>query len=230
MENLTALKDSIGVFSKTYQYLLKSRSNPHSLSDLKRQWAAEILKHLKVHLTIQGSPSDLKPLIYVGNHISYLDIPLLLSVSRDISFLAKDEIASWPVFGAGAKALDTIFVKREKSSGRKSAREALRMALLNQKRIVMFPSGTTCLTESKEWRYGAFQVAQEVGARIQPFRLRYTPLRQTAYIDDDFFPAHLFRLVKEKEITATLEFHEPIIVTDPAKNCSQSQTWARALY
>jgi 1-acyl-sn-glycerol-3-phosphate acyltransferase len=48
----------------------------------------------------------------VGNHLSYLDIPLLMQSSPNISFVAKEEVGRWPVIGAGAHALNTIFVKR----------------------------------------------------------------------------------------------------------------------
>ena len=43
------------------------------------QWAQEIVSNLKVDLEISGEISENRSLIFFGNHISYLDIPILMS-------------------------------------------------------------------------------------------------------------------------------------------------------
>ncbi|MDP6953376.1 MAG: 1-acyl-sn-glycerol-3-phosphate acyltransferase, partial [Alphaproteobacteria bacterium] len=51
---------------------------------------------LEVHRT--GAPRAEPPALYVANHASYLDI-LVLSTLLDASFVAKAEVAGWPLFG-----------------------------------------------------------------------------------------------------------------------------------
>ncbi len=167
------------------------------------------------------------PLLLVGNHVSYLDIPFLMLACSKVSFLAKSEVGRWPIIGDGARAMDTIFVERDSGTQRASAKAAVIRGLQQGRRIVLFPSGTTSLDESKVWRRGAFEIAQTQGVRIQPFRIRYLPLRRSAYIDRDIFPVHLFRLAQGGKVTATLEFHPPQWVEDIASSCQKWQNWAQ---
>ncbi|MGE0634369.1 MAG: 1-acyl-sn-glycerol-3-phosphate acyltransferase, partial [Pseudobdellovibrionaceae bacterium] len=128
---------------------------------------------------------------------------------------------------AAARKTDTVFVKRECGNSRKMAREAVHEALERGQRIAIFPSGTTSISESKVWRKGAFEIAYEKEILVQPFRISYSPLREVAYIDDDFFPTHLGRLFRLKRIQAKIEFHPPVKITDPIKECLAWSNWAR---
>lgn len=226
MEVFSPLYNSISVFTKTYSYLQQSRSLDVSVESLKRQWAREMLHKLNVELQLLGKVATDPSLIFVGNHISYMDIPLLLAHIEGLSFVAKDELRSWPVFGEAARRAGTVFVKRESGASRLSALTSIQREINAGKRIALFPSGTTCLSESKPWRAGAFKVAQEAGCRIQPFRISYSPLRAVAYIDRDFFPVHLLNMCRNKKITATLEFHEPVRVESPLEACHYWQKWS----
>ena len=181
---------------------------------------------LKINFKISGSPSHHTPLLLVGNHISYLDIALLMKACPDFSFVAKHEISRWPVFGPGAKAAQTIFVKRENNSSRIAVREAIGQAFKNNRRVVIFPSGTTCMNESKPWKKGAFEIAKDHQVLIQPFRISYTPLRTVAYIDKDFFPFHLYQVACNPNIQAHIEFHSPVAVNNPVEDCADWSRWA----
>lgn len=233
MGSLSSLQVPFGIFAETYRSLKIGRDlkkNPHpgqGLSELKTKWAQDILNRLQIQLAQQGSPSEENPLLLVGNHISYLDIVLLLKTVPEISFVAKGEIASWPLFGSAARLIDTIFIQRECRRSRGSAREAIKTHLKESKRIVIFPSGTTCLDETKSWRRGVFEIAAETGVRIQPFRINYSPLRTAAYIDRDFFPAHLHRLSQTSNVKARIEFHEPVVVENPSWDCRLWQEWTK---
>ena len=68
------------VFLKTaYNRLLYiGRDRPKQLS-LKQDWAQSLLNKLNVHVTVLGTPPPKTPHVLVGNHISYLDIPLLMA-------------------------------------------------------------------------------------------------------------------------------------------------------
>lgn len=224
------LRTALGFLALTSQYLKESRKDDVSIPNLQKNWANETLWRFNVDLEIAGEVSAESPLIFVGNHVGYLDIPALMSAVKNVSFVAKKQLASWPVFGPAATAMDTIFVDRGKTSSRQSARQAIREGLLAGKRIIVFPSGTTTVDERKEWRYGVFEIAQEMGVKIQPFRLTYSPLRHTAYIDRDFFPWHLYNLARGPRIYGHIEFAQPCHINEPHEDCRKIQHWAQQIH
>lgn len=206
-----------------------SKVKTHDLNHLKSQWANEMLRRLKVQVETIGTPTEARQILLVGNHISYLDIPLLMSKVTGISFVAKSELQSWPIFGAAAKKANTIFVKRGHHGSAKSAMKTIEQALIDGMRIGLFPSGTTTLDESKSWRRGSFEIAAKTNSYIQPFRISYKPLRAVAYIDQDFFPTHLYNLCDYDLIEAKVEFHKPIKVENPAQDAIKWHYWSRGL-
>ncbi len=229
MNTITSLSKSISVFSQTYKYLQLAERPGGDLHVLKSDWAKEILQHLHIDFKILGLASEIPSLLLVGNHISYLDIPLLIHSNPRISFVAKKEIQTWPVFGSAAQKIQTVFVERESGTSRRRTREAIHQGLDQGKQIAIFPSGTTSLSESKLWKKGVFEIAAERDSWIQPFRISYSPLRTAAYIDQDIFPLHLYQLSQKSNIQARLEFHEPIKVTRPLDDCLRWQYWSRGL-
>ena len=190
-------------------------------------WAGKILETLRVRVTRAGVPPSREPVIFVGNHVSYIDIPLLMSVVP-VVFIAKKQIAGWPVFGAACRAVGTIFVDRDSNSSRRDAAQSVRPSLLGLRQsIVIFPSGTTTMDESKAWRQGAFRLAKECGVPIQPFRIRYAPMRRAAYLLEDTFLPHLVKLVGSEGVEATLEFGAPVTVDDTVADAERLWRWSR---
>lgn len=220
-------KNVVNIFGFTYSQVIKSYSEESKLENLKEEWAQKILSSLNVNLEVVGLPSEEKSLLMVGNHISYLDIPLLMSTAKNLSFVAKYELSRWPIFGQAAKKANTVFVKRDNQHSRLSVRSQVADEVKSGKRVVIFPSGTTSMSECKDWKRGAFSIAQAANAFVQPFRISYKQLRAVAYIDDDFFPVHLFNLSKYKNIDAKIEFHEPVKISDPIRDSEYWQNWAR---
>lgn len=195
----------------------------------KENWSREIMDLLQLQPVVKGKPTQERPAIFVGNHLSYLDIPLLMTTVHDVCFVAKQELSSWPIFGTGAKRLGTVFVKRGNSSAQNQVYQGLKLALREERKAIgLFPSGTTCLDESKPWKFGAFRLAHELNIPLQVFRIRYSPLRRVAFIDKDLFPVHLWGLCSGKPLEASLEFAEPVRITNPEKECVQWQAWASA--
>lgn len=226
------LDRSLFVFAHTMKYLKMAKEPKANYLQLKGIWAHEILKHFNVHLNMVNSNLQKKdgPLIYVGNHIGYMDILGLICTCPEISFVAKKEVQYLPVIGVAATRDNTIYVKRESKKSRGKSRKNIATALIeNQSKVAIFPSGTTTITGHREWRHGAFQIAHEYNIPIQPFRLIYNPLRVVAYIDDDSFPAHLWKLSKEPRIDLTIEYHEPIYIKDPAAESKFWQTWSESI-
>ena len=68
-----------------------------------------------IKIKICGKASGNFPVLFISNHASYLDILILGSLFKT-SFVAKKEVAKWPLFGILAKLQNTIFVDRRISS------------------------------------------------------------------------------------------------------------------
>jgi 1-acyl-sn-glycerol-3-phosphate acyltransferase len=215
------------VFTNTLKHLILSQQSHQDIEKLKMNWAHETLKTMRTEIVCKGSVSEDKSILFLGNHISYLDIPLLLSCVPKISFVAKEEVSRWPLFGTAAKRVNTVFVKRDNPESRFSTKQNVALAIEKGQRIAVFPSGTTCLSENKPWRNGIFKIVHEMNSYIQPFRIDYSPRRQVAYIDNDTFIFHLLSLSKESLIRAEIEFHEPVKVKDPIQDCLKWQKWCQ---
>lgn len=224
--NLQSLYKSLMIFPRTLTYLNQTKMHLADIEKIKIDWSHELLKRLNIEVNVIGKPSDEASTLFLGNHISYIDIPLLFKYIPQASFVAKKEIAAWPIIGSAAKQAQTVFVDRNNHSNRSAVRESIQSALNNKKRVILFPSGTTSITEHVAWKKGAFEIAKNGGFKVQPFRINYFPLRDVAYIDQDTLIFHLMKLSQHKTIQATLEFHEPVYIQDVYLDAQYWQQWA----
>lgn len=218
---------TLQVFAKIWKYLKLSDRERARYRELKKRFTRELLRHLNFRLIYINQPMRLEqPVIYVCNHIGFMDIPVLMNILPEASFISKAEVAAWPLIGTAAQRIETIFVKRQSKSSRQKARQELASALLEEnKKIVVFPSGTTSITPSEKWKKGVFEIAAEHGIPVIPVRLHYTPLRELAYIDKDNFMVSLFQLTKLSHIDVRIEFHEPFYVKNPTQDCERVKSW-----
>lgn len=190
------------------------------------KWARDLLSIIEIDVKSNEVPLS-RPSLFVGNHVSYLDIPVLMS-QTPVVFVAKRELASWPVFGTAMKSVGTIFVNRESKESRKSVAATVAPYLLEKKQsVAIFPAGTTTLNEDKPWRWGAFALAKEHRIPVVPFRLTYHPLRAAAYLMEDSFPVHLWKLLGSGEMRVEIEFHPGIMVEDPAHEAMRWWNWVK---
>ena len=111
------------------------------------------------------------PVIFVFNHISYLDAPLLLKAFRrqHIRALGKAETAKIPVFGIIYKSA-VIMVKRGSVEDRAKSVQVLKDVLNKNISVVIAPEGTFNLTHKplKEFYDGAFRIAIETNTALKP--------------------------------------------------------------
>lgn len=184
-----------------------------------RLWHKGICFILGLKTEIRGTPVHNKQLIYVSNHLSYLDIPVI-GAHLKASFIAKDDIAGWPVIGSLAKIQQTAFISRSSSKAKKVA-NALDVMLKEGKSLVLFPEGTSSPgTEVLPFKSSLFSLAQpkdmNTPISIQPFVLELidvngTPITPESrdlyawYADMDFAP-HIWVFLKNKGATIRLTF------------------------
>lgn len=109
--------------------------------------------------------------VFVFNHISYMDIPLLLKVFRKqpVRILGKSEMGKIPVFGyIYRKAV--VSVQRSSAEARAKSVAELKSMLHQNISVVIAPEGTFNMTHQplKEFYDGAFKVAIETQTSVQP--------------------------------------------------------------
>jgi len=96
---------------------------------------------LGIKLAIHGELAKDRPVVFIANHCSWIDIVALGSVLQGC-FVAKADIAHWPFFNWIAKLGRTVFVSRQKS-GVERERGSLEDRLAAGDNIILFPEGTT---------------------------------------------------------------------------------------
>jgi 1-acyl-sn-glycerol-3-phosphate acyltransferase len=89
-----------------------------------------------------GRPCREHGVLLAANHTSYLDMPVLAAVIP-LAFVAKSEVAKWPVFGTLSHLARTVFVERERRSKAGLQRDRIRERLEQGGTIVLFPEGTS---------------------------------------------------------------------------------------
>ena len=204
-------------FFRSAVYGIRARGNTRvQKNKIKHDWGHEVLKIFGYQIEIKGKPPKNGACILVGNHISYLDIPLLLAAAPFSNFIAKDDLKSWPIIGQGADAVGTLFVKRKAGSDRTAVRNQIIKHFSEHPnfQLVVFPSGTTTLDESVRWKKGIFEIAKEIKVPVQLFHITYEPLRESAYIAEDNLLIQMRRAAKFKNKKAMLTWLEEFLVVD----------------
>ena len=124
------------------------------------------------HKNIFLAPKDPeKAVIFVFNHTSYMDIPVLMKAFRKqpIRILAKDAMAKIPIFGFIYRKA-TVMVNRSSSEARAKSVSELINVLQHNISVVIAPEGTFNMTSEplKSFYNGAFRIALETQTSIQP--------------------------------------------------------------
>ena len=95
-----------------------------------------------LRVSVTGAPAKDRPLLLLSNHNSWLDIPVLASVAP-VSFIAKSEVATWPVVSLLARAQRTVFVNRENRWATGTHADEVAGRLSKGDIIVLFAEGTS---------------------------------------------------------------------------------------
>lgn len=117
--------------------------------------------------------------IFVGNHISYLDSPMIVKTFRcPIRALGKIEMAKIPVFGFIYRKV-IVTVDRTSADNRAKSVEILKSILAKGISILVFPEGTFNITQRplKDFYDGAFRIAIETGTPVKPVLFLDTYIR-----------------------------------------------------
>ena len=137
-------------------------------------WSRGILKVTGARLVVEGQENIPKdgPCVFVGNHRSYYDIPLLLvALDAPHGILAKEELGKIPLLNRWMKLLGCVFVKRDDIRASVKALNDATAIVESGKSFVIFPEGTRYKGEeggAGEFKAGAFRIAVKTGAPVVP--------------------------------------------------------------
>lgn len=174
---------------------------------------------------VQVTPIPQRHGLWVSNHVSWLDIPVVGSVAP-VFFLSKAEIGEWPIFGRLAKAGGTLFIKRG-SGDTGSVSEQIAKFLQGGSSVVFFPEATT--TDGKQIKkiYGKLlQASMDTGLPICPMVIAYVDKDgklsdDAAYYGNRTMVDSLKRVADNGQITA---YVLPLDAINPANKTQKELT------
>lgn len=105
-----------------------------------QSFCQQMIKVFNIKVQVHGEMPN-QPALWVSNHISWIDIIVLGATAR-VFFLAKAEIANWPVIGLLAKSAGTLFIKRG-SGDSNQIKQQMTDFLKQDIPVLFFPEATT---------------------------------------------------------------------------------------
>lgn len=180
---------------------------------------------LRIRIVIHGKPSTDQPTLFVLNHISWLDIPVIGRVLKG-SFVARNEVADYPLFGMFSKLQQTIFVARTRPSV-KTHKDDMQQHLKQGDNIFLFPEGISSngiLVQRFKSSYFALAENQKDGKplTVQPVTLAYSQMDNlmmtrgtmtaVAWVGNEPLLRHMWNFLNAGRITVELRFHAPVTI------------------
>lgn len=179
---------------------------------------------LPLHLETEGQCITDRPTLFVCNHVSYLDIFLLGGIVPGC-FIAKSEVAGWPILGQMAKLQNTLFFERNGKHAR-SQIDVMVQQLRQKGNLILFPEGTstpgTYVAPFKSSLFHAAEIAEDVA--IQPITLAFVSLDNHvmspeerdffAWYADMPFASHFYKMAGMRPMQAKIIFHKPVRLKD----------------
>ncbi len=178
----------------------------------KQWWLGGIVQLLGIDVEVHGEVPQPEPgrgLLYVSNHISWVDIPLIGGLTQ-LNFLSKAEVRGWPLIGKLAEGTGTLFIQRGSGDAGRVAK-AIADYLDEGRSVLFFPEGTTSDGSSVgRFHKRLFQAGQHTAVQMCPIAIHYcVPAsgdNPVAFIDDDEFTHHLWRVLRHRKIQARVQF------------------------
>lgn len=184
---------------------------PHSrlVKKTKQWWLGRIPTLLGLQITVNGQlPNENEgPFLLVSNHVSWVDIPLVGGL-LPTCFIAKSEVAAWPLIGTLAAKAGTLFIRRGTGDTEQVARK-MADTFKQDRSILFFPEGTSTDGKTlKRIHTKLFNVCHYHAITVQPVVIRYWTLsgdNPVPFIGDHEFASHLWNMLGHAHIYASID-------------------------
>lgn len=182
-----------------------------------RWWQGGLMRVFGFRMRRVGTPLP-GAVMFVANHVSWVDI-VALHAQRMMGFVAKREIAGWPLVGRLATMGETIYHQRGNQESLGGVLHEMLARLRAGRAVAVFPEGRTRNGEEVgPFHARIFLAAVEADVPVQPVALRYGTRgdAQTvvAFGPDENFFQNFWRLLGEPGRTGEAVFLEPILPGD----------------
>jgi 1-acyl-sn-glycerol-3-phosphate acyltransferase len=173
-----------------------------------QRFFARCLRAVGLELDVRGAPESGGGTLFVANHISFTDV-LALAALLDAHFVAKADVADWPLIGTWARRLGTLFVDRADRRSAAAQAESLAKALASRADLVLFPEGTTSDGSSLLPFRSSLLEAARFARQVQPIALTYSDGARRGYVGNESLVANLVRLAPHRA-TLRVDFLPPL--------------------
>jgi 1-acyl-sn-glycerol-3-phosphate acyltransferase len=178
-----------------------------------RWWSTVLMRIFGLRSVRIGRPLP-DPVLFVANHTSWIDIELLHS-QRAACFVAKAEIARWPLVGWLAASGGTIFHRRGSNHSLAAVMQAMVERLRGGRSVAVFPEGGTGHNGVlKVFHARIFQAALDAQVPVQPVALRFARdgkrVVDAGFREGENFMGNLLRMLGEAPLDAEVHFLTPV--------------------
>ncbi|MGN2248495.1 lysophospholipid acyltransferase family protein [Frateuria sp. GZRe14] len=178
-----------------------------------RWWSTMLMRIFGLRSVRVGKPLP-DPVLFVANHTSWIDIELLHS-QRAACFVAKAEIARWPLVGWMAATGGTIFHRRGSNHSLAAVMQAMVERLRGHRSVAVFPEGGTGHNGVlKVFHARIFQAALDAQVPVQPVALRFARngkrVVDAGFREGENFMGNLLRMLGEAPLDAEVHFLAPV--------------------
>ncbi len=187
-----------------------------------------VCKLLGIRVHLSGAPIAPGPVLLVSNHISWLDIPILASIAP-LSFVAKNEVATWPFISWLAKLQRTVFIDRTRRSSVAQTRGQILDRLTAKERVILFAEGTSSdgnqVLPFKSSLFAAIEPSESNGAGhlVQTVAIVYTRVHglpmncqqrpAVAWYGDMDMLSHAWGVLKLGPLDVQVRLGEPVAMS-----------------
>jgi lyso-ornithine lipid O-acyltransferase len=183
-----------------------------------KAWSGALLRlfAIDVDLASVGDAGSGAGRLIVSNHRSAIDIAVLLHAFGG-HMVSRADLSGWPLVGAAARSVGTIFVDRASTTSGAGAIREIRKNLEEGQSVLLFPEGTTFVgDEVRPFHAGAFIAVLRTKSSIVPVGLAYPKDSGAAFINEPF-TSHLTRMAGAKPTRVAVRVGKPIAVASGAR-------------
>ena len=185
------------------------------------EWARALVWIMGLSIHVRNTPPA-GSFLLISNHLSYVDI-LVFGSQLNCAFVAKSEVARWPIVGLISASMNTIFIDRKRKRDLLNGMSAAQVTLDRGLGLVLFAEGTsTGGGKPLPFKSSMLEFAARERMPVHYASIEYhvapdeRPARESVcWWGSMTFPGHLFRLLQLPAFEAHLTFGaQPIMNED----------------
>lgn len=190
-------------------------------------WARASARIAGMRIEVRGEPPR-GAFLLVSNHLGYIDV-ITIAACTDCVFVAKSDVARWPLIGFICRTIGIIFIDRAR---KRSIPETIQDIERRRRRgfgVVIFPEGTSSSgDEVAPFKPSLLELAASGGEPVHHVALEYeTPTGEVrareavCWWGDMPFGEHVYNLLRMPGFRATVAFGARPIVAEDRKELAE---------